>query len=176
MGALIALVTGVWLLTQATAGRLPARVLSYREGFAGDPLASSTTYAPGMLTGAAAGITRGVPDTGTLTIDQVAAVALNAGLTREAAATATAIAMRESSGQTGAHNPVYPDDSYGLWQINRLAHPQYSPAQLRTASGNAAAMVALSQNGTNWQPWQIGGNPLARTNITAARAAVARIV
>lgn len=32
------------------------------------------------------------------------------------------IAMRESRGNPRAHNPVPPDNSYGLWQINMLAH------------------------------------------------------
>src|SRR5512143_3705085 len=96
-----------------------------------------------------------------LSAEQVAQVALNVGLNEQQAVIATAIAMRESAGILEAHNPVFPDDSYGLWQINRLAHPQYSPEQLVTADGNAQAMYAISSHGTNWQPWQIGGNPLA---------------
>lgn len=180
-GAAFLAVLGVWLLSQATAGRLGARLLSYRDIRPGEvpaPAASSsstssaTSSVPG--TGIAGAVHASGPDTGVLTIDQVAALALSVGLTADQAVTATAIAMRESAGNTAAHNPVPPDDSYGLWQINRLAHPRFSPEQLSTASGNAAAMLELSNHGTNWQPWQIGGNPLARTNVPAAKAAVDR--
>lgn len=178
MGAVLAAIAGVWLVTQAVSGRLAARILSYREVRPGEVpapdlgagLAGAVAGVNG-LAGAAAAAGSGQ----VLTIDQVAAVALAVGLSPDAAVTATAIAMRESGGNTAAHNPVPPDDSYGLWQINRLAHPQYSPAQLTTAAGNAAAMFELSRGGTNWGPWQIGGNPLARTDPAAARAAVARV-
>src|SRR6516162_3290120 len=112
----------------------------------------------------------------TLSEPQIAKVALSVGLTPPQAVIATAIAMRESGGHLEAHNPVYPDDSYGLWQINRLAHAQYSPEMLQTAGGNAQAMLEVSSHGTNWQPWQIGGNPLARTDPAAAQAAVSQAV
>ena len=36
-----------------------------------------------------------------------------------------AIAMAESGGDSGAHNTTYPDNSYGLWQINMLDEPGY---------------------------------------------------
>ena len=63
----------------------------------------------GNVAAPGAGPTSSGPSSGTvLTIDQVARVALNAGLRGEAAAIATAIAMRESSGNTAAHNPVPP--------------------------------------------------------------------
>jgi hypothetical protein len=186
-GVVLLGVFGVWLLSQATIGRLAARLLSYRDVRPGEvpPSAPASTdvgagegsgagVAPGL--GAAVGtVASGVPETGVLSIDNVARVALGVGLTRDQAVTAVAIAMRESRGNTAAHNPVPPDDSYGLWQINRLAHPQYSPAQLSTAFGNAKAMWELSAHGTRWSPWQIGGNPLARTNPTAAAAAVDRV-
>jgi hypothetical protein len=173
-GAVLLGIFGVWLTLQATAGRLAGRLLSYREIRPGEvpaPATSPSSSTPGT---AIAGATHAGPDTGTLTIDQVAALCLSVGLTHDQAVTATAIAMRESGGRTDAHNPVPPDDSYGLWQINRLAWPRFSPEQLSTASGNAAAMLEVSSHGTNWQPWQIGGNPLARTDPAAARAAVDR--
>lgn len=113
----------------------------------------------------------------TLSIDQVATLALTQ-LNPNAATIATAIAMRESGGQVEVHadastgEPL--DDSYGLWQINRKAWPQFSPAMLTTASGNYAAMLVVSNHGTNWGPWQIGGDPLARTNPSAAAQAVTR--
>lgn len=177
MAAAIALgVLGLWLMVQGTAGRLGARVMSYRLDAPGLPKVSEAGYAldvPGEFNAAASGLAGSTA--GTLSIDQVARLALSAGLTADQAAVATAIAMRESGGNTGAHNPVYPDDSYGLWQINRLAWPQFSPAELATAEGNARAMLVVSNHGTNWQPWTTGaGGYLGRTDINAARQAVNR--
>lgn len=66
------------------------------------------------------------------------------------------------------------ENSYGLWQINRNAHPQYSAASLYVALGNAHAAVAVSSGGTNFGPWstymngaykahlQSGGTPTAQ--------------
>lgn len=45
------------------------------------------------------------------------------------------------------------EDSYGLWQINRDAHPQFTPGSLYTPAGNAAAAVEVSQAGLDFQPW-----------------------
>jgi hypothetical protein len=176
-GAVLLGVVGVWLTLQATAGRLAGRLLSYREIRPGEVPAPASTSTPGTGIAGAIGSSSAagpVRDSGTLSIDDVAFLCLRVGLTPDQAVTATAIAMRESGGRTDAHNPVPPDDSWGLWQINRLAWPQFPAEQLATASGNAAAMLVVSSHGTNWQPWQIGGNPLARTDPAAARAAVDR--
>lgn len=66
----------------------------------------------------------------TLSADQIYAYAIGAGFPPRTAMTMTAIALRESSGQTDAFNGkvvVCPDgamacgdQSYGLWQINML--------------------------------------------------------
>jgi hypothetical protein len=45
------------------------------------------------------------------------------------------------------------ESSYGLWQINRYAHPQYTAASLYTAAGNATAAVEVSQAGLSFLPW-----------------------
>jgi hypothetical protein len=45
------------------------------------------------------------------------------------------------------------ENSYGLWQINRQAHPQYTAASLYTLNGNARAAIAISSNGANFAPW-----------------------
>jgi hypothetical protein len=45
------------------------------------------------------------------------------------------------------------ENSYGLWQINRQAHPTYSAASLYTLNGNAHAAIAISSNGSNFAPW-----------------------
>jgi hypothetical protein len=80
---------------------------------------------------------------------------------------AAAVALAESGGCKWAHagpTDTRPEasctyrrtdgeNSDGLWQINRRAHPEYSDADLYDASGNAAAAVAVSSGGTNFAPW-----------------------
>lgn len=90
-----------------------------------------------------------------------------AGGTDATADTAAAIAQAESGGcQYAKHGPrddrpvkacVFTfstlENSYGLWQVNRNAHPQYSAASLYTELGNAKAAVEISGGGTNFRPW-----------------------
>ena len=58
-----------------------------------------------------------------LTIEQIQQAAIAGGFTPEEAPVISAIAMAESGGNPNAHNPRYPDDSYGLMQINMLDDP-----------------------------------------------------
>jgi Lysozyme like domain len=99
-----------------------------------------------------------VPSSGKLTDVQIAQYAVTAGLaTYISIATAVAVAIAESQGNVQAHNPgngtTDIEDSYGLWQINILAHRQYTGTQMYDPSQNAAAMVAISSNGVNWGAW-----------------------
>jgi Lysozyme like domain len=64
---------------------------------------------------------------------------------------AAAIAMAESSGNPLASNP---SGATGLWQILESAHPQWSVQQLQNPNTNAQAAIAISNNGSNWNPWQ----------------------
>src|ERR1019366_10543421 len=43
--------------------------------------------------------------------------------------------------------------SFGLWQINTLAHPNYDEASLLDPTYNAQAAYQISSAGTNWSPW-----------------------
>jgi len=164
--ALAVALIGAWLAVQATAGRLPARLLSYRTGD-GLPTVGPSGYG-GFAAAAATGVaaaTGGSVGAGTLTAVQVARLALAAGLSPAAAVTAVAIARRESGFVTTAHGgpPAEPnDDSYGLWQINMLGslgparRRQFglaSDAELFNPEVNARAMYAISSGGTNWSPW-----------------------
>ncbi|HEU4422534.1 MAG TPA: transglycosylase SLT domain-containing protein [Pilimelia sp.] len=86
---------------------------------------------------------------------QIYGFARRAGFTPDEAATMTAIALAESGGNSGAHNPVG-EDSRGLWQINARAHPDlarkynlYDPAQ------NALAAHAVSRGGLDASPWTV---------------------
>lgn len=92
----------------------------------------------------------------------IATAAFNAGISRDKVATAVAIALAESGGDTHAHNPIPPDDSYGLWQINMLGSMGPDRRQrlgitsneaLYDANVNAKAMAMISSNGGTWQPW-----------------------
>lgn len=94
----------------------------------------------------------------TLTDAQIAQAAVTAGVvgSKNAIATATAIAIAESGGDPQAHNPgnaTDKEDSYGLWQINILAHPNYNKVRLYDPNYNAQAMYAISSGGVNWNPW-----------------------
>ncbi len=97
-----------------------------------------------------------------MSFSELVNAALGAGCSPSGAQTAAAIAMAESSGNPGARNPVPPDDSYGLWQINMLGklgparRSQFgltSNADLYQADVNARAMAAVSGGCKNWSPW-----------------------
>ena len=174
-GAVLLAIAGAWLVLQVTAGQLPARLLSFRQP-SPDELAAAQSI-PGQIAGTATGALAGRlsgATTGTVSPVDVARVVLALGITGENAVIATAIPGRESRYNTQAHNPVYPDDSYGLWQINRLAWPQFSPAELTTLEGGARAMYVVSRGGTDWGPWKMAtGSPLTGLDLATARAAVA---
>jgi hypothetical protein len=91
-----------------------------------------------------------------------------AGGDATAAEVAAAIAQAESSGDSAAiNNTAYPDQpgytepaegeppafAVGLWQINILAHPEYTEAEMLDPDQNAAAAVAISDDGTDFSPW-----------------------
>tara|TARA_R100000322_G_scaffold161893_1_gene124174 strand:+ start:55 stop:627 length:573 start_codon:yes stop_codon:yes gene_type:complete len=60
-----------------------------------------------------------------LSFNEVASLAVQAGFSPKDAPIIAAISMGESGGNPLAHNPRYPDDSYGLMQINMLDEPGY---------------------------------------------------
>jgi hypothetical protein len=117
---------------------------------------------------------------------QIASFAKQAGVKGDNLAIAVAVALAESNGNTEAHNPIPPDDSYGLWQINffgGLARERkqwfgvtnlfalYDPAL------NAKYMYRISNGGTNWRPWSTYTSGkyrvyLARGKVAAANAGV----
>ena len=62
-----------------------------------------------------------------LSEEQIARHAYEAGFRGDDLATAVAVAMAESSGNTRSHNGTGLDDSYGLWQVNM--HGDLGPAR-----------------------------------------------
>ena len=78
-----------------------------------------------------------------------------------AAHTGAAVAMAESGGRSDAVHLCPPDcvpgqlpeQSYGAWQINRLAHPGVTVACAEELHCAAVAVAAISGRGANWSPW-----------------------
>jgi hypothetical protein len=97
------------------------------------------------------------------------------GLDPAHAAAGVAIAGRESSYNASAHNPNRStgDDSYGLFQINKLngMHSQYSNDSLLTVEGSVAAFADMVKN-SGLQPWG-GYKGVAWSNGTNLQNAVA---
>jgi hypothetical protein len=95
--------------------------------------------------------------------------------------TAAAIAQAESGGclyakagpnddrpvKTCTYRYTTTENSYGLWQINRRAHPSYSAASLYTPLGNAEAAVAVASGGTNFDPWTTYTDGAYKTYLTS---------
>jgi lysozyme-like protein len=86
-----------------------------------------------------------------LTLGQLRALAVSVGFPNPDLA--AAIAMAESGGNILALGDIMLGHSYGLWQINARAHPEYDVAQLVDPTYNAKAALEISHRGTNWQPW-----------------------
>lgn len=87
-----------------------------------------------------------------LSAEEIYQYAVMAGFTPDQAVTMTAIALAESSGNTGAHNPNG-EDSKGLWQINMDAHPEFDGWDLYDPLTNAKAAYSVSLNGDDISPW-----------------------
>lgn len=100
-----------------------------------------------------------------------------AGFSPDQACTMTAIALAESGGNSGAHNPVG-ENSKGLWQINVAAHTDLAGTNLYDPVENAKAAFRVSRGGQDVSPWTTthrGGNAkylqYRMEAETAARAA-----
>ena len=106
-----------------------------------------------------------------------------AGGSQATADVAAAIAQAESGGDPtkidntaypklpGYHPPApgnLPEYSVGLWQVNVLAHPQYTAAQMLTPRLNAVAAVAISSGGRHFDPWTTYTHNLYEPFLTSA--------
>lgn len=115
---------------------------------------------------------------------QIAEYAHDAGFRGQDLTVAVAVALAESGGDTRAHNPVPPDDSYGLWQINmhgRLGpdrRDQFdldSDRELFDPEENARAAWAISGRGDSFEPWSTYTNGAYRQYLDEARAGVRKM-
>jgi Lysozyme like domain len=103
---------------------------------------------------------------GNLTASQIAQYASNAGFTGSALIDATAIALAESSGNPSAYNPEIAAGnppglgSYGLWQINLNAHPEFAGLNLNDPQTNANCAYQIYSNRsssfTDWSTFKSG--------------------
>jgi Lysozyme like domain len=102
------------------------------------------------------------------------------GGTQQSADVAAAIAQAESGGCQYAKagptddRPVKQctyryttgENSYGLWQINRNAHPQYTASELYTQGGNVDAAVDISTSGASFSAWSTYKNGAYKNYLT----------
>lgn len=94
-----------------------------------------------------------------MTIEEIGTVAQNAGFAGNDLVTAVAVALAESGGNPNAlgdTNIGSGTGSFGLWQINADAHPEYGPdfTQLYDPQTNAnAAYAVYSAAGDSFTPW-----------------------
>jgi hypothetical protein len=100
----------------------------------------------------------------TLTLAQLQQLAASVGFPDPALA--AAVAMAESGGNPCAQGdpnigsagylctgPNGTSKSMGLWQVDTDYNPSYDAASLLNPTYNAQAALAISSQGTNWNPW-----------------------
>lgn len=80
--------------------------------------------------------------------------ALEAGFSPDQAVTMTAIALAESGGNPNALNPVG-ENSIGLWQVNREAHPKFLNADGTDPLTNAQMAYEVSGGGADIGRWTV---------------------
>ena len=85
----------------------------------------------------------------TLPVEKIRDLAVQAGFSPKDAGTMAAICKSESGGFAGAHNSKYPDDSYGLCQINMLDEPGYMLGAERRQKFGIGSNEALKDPLTN---------------------------
>lgn len=112
-------------------------------------------------------------------ISQIASVAAAAGFAGADLVTAVAIALAESGGNSAAYNPETAagtppgQGSYGLWQIYRKAHPEFSDWDLTDPQTNAnAAFSVYSAAGSSFRPWSTFKNGAYVARLQSAQVAV----
>lgn len=86
--------------------------------------------------------------------------------------TAVQVALAESACNPTARSTT---NDYGLWQINRTYHPQYSVSQLYDPQTNANAAWSISRSGTDWTPWTTYRNGAYTRQLNTANAAITQL-
>ena len=84
-----------------------------------------------------------------LGFDELELLARQAGFSLDDSPIIAAIALAESGGDPNAHNPRYPDNSYGLMQVNMLDEPGYMLGAERRAKYGLQSNEELKDPLTN---------------------------
>jgi soluble lytic murein transglycosylase-like protein len=136
--------------------------------FAAYAIAQTTSSGAGSITPPASGI---------MGPSAIATLAQNAGFAGQDLAIAIAVALSESSGNPNAYNPETAagnpqgKGSYGLWQINLNAHPEFAGSNLFDPVTNAnAAYTVYTQAGGSFRPWTTFQNGAYESNLPIAQA------
>jgi hypothetical protein len=111
-----------------------------------------------------------------LTAQQIAGYAKAAGFPATELATATAVALSESGGETTAtnQNSNYSTD-YGLWQINTVHGDLLKQGDKFNPLDNAKmALTVWQRAGNKWTPWSVYKSGVYRTNLPIASLAAAK--
>lgn len=66
------------------------------------------------------------------------------------------------------------ENSCGFWQINLRAHPHYHAPEIFDPYGNALAAKAISNNGSDWNPWSKYKNGAYRHYLQESGGAAAQ--
>lgn len=111
-----------------------------------------------------------------LTAQQIAGYALAAGFPPAEIATATAVALSESGGETTASNRnTNGSYDYGLWQINTVHGSLLNQGNKFDPLDNAKmALTVWQRAGNKWTPWVVYKSGVYRTNLPIASLAAAK--
>lgn len=91
------------------------------------------------------------PPGGGMSLEELRQLAASVGFPNPRVA--AAVAYAESAGRPRAANITAHERSFGLWQINTLAHPQFDEEALYDPTTNARAALVISRGGADWTPW-----------------------
>ncbi len=113
------------------------------------------------------------------TLEQLKQILRQAGWPEELIPTMAAIGMAESSGNPNAYNPGapgqrIPERSVGIWQINTLAHTEFSVAALRDPVYNAKAALAVYRK-QGFRAWSVYLNGAYKKFLDGVRGVIPSI-
>jgi hypothetical protein len=111
-----------------------------------------------------------------LSAQQIAGYALAAGFPATEIATATAVALGESGGESTATNRNSNGSyDYGLWQINTVHGPLLNQGNRFDPLDNAKmAFTVWQRAGNKWTPWSVYKSGIYRTFLPTATLAAAK--
>jgi hypothetical protein len=111
-----------------------------------------------------------------LNAQQIAGYAIAAGFPPDQIATATAVALAESGGETTATNRNSNGSTdYGLWQINTVHGALLNQGDKFNPLDNAKmALTVYARAGNQWTPWTVYKSGTYRAQMGAATLAAAK--